>query len=191
MIFLPLGINIFELLSATVSLISFILGVKQRPIVWVISIFTTILNIFLYHNVGLYHRWVLNIGSVLISIYGYYKWSKKTDNRSFRVSKTNYKEYFELIIIGMVLSIMLFFILKLIQQKGLILSSIRTAFTFIGIYMSAKKKLESYLLWFVLNIISLYLAYIGGLKLFAIKYGISMLLSLYGYKKWKDSMRVS
>ncbi len=80
--------------------------------------------------------------------------------------------------------------LKAIQQKSIILGSIRTAFTFIGIYMSAKKKLESYLLWFVLNIISLYLAYVGGLKLFAIKYGIFMFLSLYGYKKWKDSMRV-
>jgi nicotinamide mononucleotide transporter len=66
--------------------------------------------------------------------------------------------------------------------------SFNTAFSLVAVYLQAKKKLESWLLWIMVDIIYIPLFFFRGLHLTSLLYVAFLVLAVMGYFLWRRSM---
>ena len=182
------NIGSLELISVIIALATFPLGVKQKVITWPVSIAVTMLNFFIYYQVNLYDRCLLAVVGILNALYSWYQWLYGGEKRTpLRVTKTSPKTMGILLIIGIVGTFILGPFFKHFHSSYPYLGGLRTIFISIALWATAHKKLETYLLWFLLNILSALVCYYKGLYFFTIKYIIYLVLSAYGYYSWRKS----
>ena len=69
-------------------------------------------------------------------------------------------------------------------EKPLI-DSFTTIFSFIATYLMAKKWIENWLYWIVIDGVSVYLYYTRGLEIYALLMFAYTIIVVYGYFEWK------
>ena len=67
--------------------------------------------------------------------------------------------------------------------------SFTTIASFIAMYMSARKYLESWYLWFIVDVIQVILYFIKGIETYALLYFIYLVMAFFGWRAWKASGR--
>lgn len=180
--------KVLEWVTMTSALATYPLGVRQKISIWPISITITLLNFFIYYNVDLYDRCFLAILSLVSSFYGWYQWrygGKK--KKPLRVSKLNLGTGFTLLLFAILGAFPIGYILQLMNSSYPYWGGIRTSFFLAALWTTSHKKLESYILWFFLNIISAVVCFYKGLYPFTGKYIIYIGFSVYGYYAWRRS----
>ncbi len=68
------------------------------------------------------------------------------------------------------------------------LDTFTTGAAFAAMWLMANKKLESWILWIIVNIASVPLYFIKGYGFTGIQYFIFLVMAFYGYKEWKQLM---
>jgi nicotinamide mononucleotide transporter len=66
-----------------------------------------------------------------------------------------------------------------------------SASAFTGMYLMARKKLESWYWWIATNIAPVPLYYVKGLEVTSVYYLILLILAFYGLKEWKQKFESS
>ena len=66
-----------------------------------------------------------------------------------------------------------------------LIDSFTTIFSFIATYMTAKKWIENWLYWILINVVSVYLYYSRGLEIYAFLMLINAIIAAFAYYKWK------
>lgn len=66
------------------------------------------------------------------------------------------------------------------------LDTFTTGAAFVGMWLMANKKLESWIVWIVVNMASIPLYFIKGYGFTGIQYTIFLILAFYGYRQWKQ-----
>ena len=69
--------------------------------------------------------------------------------------------------------------------------STTTVLSLVGMWLTARKKIESWYYWFVVDILATGIYVYKGIYFYATLYGIYIFLALAGYYSWRKSMRVS
>jgi len=68
------------------------------------------------------------------------------------------------------------------------LDTFTTGAAFAAMWLMANKKLESWILWIIVNIASVPLYFIKGYGFTGIQYFIFLVMAFYGYKEWKQML---
>ena len=71
------------------------------------------------------------------------------------------------------------------------LDATATSLSFIAQYLIARKKIENWILWAVVNVLYIGIYTYKELYLYAVLFIIYLVLSLIGYKTWKKTMAKS
>ncbi|RLD46924.1 MAG: nicotinamide riboside transporter PnuC [Bacteroidetes bacterium] len=69
------------------------------------------------------------------------------------------------------------------------LDTFTTGAAFAAMWMMANKKLESWILWIAVNIVSIPLYFVKGFGFTGIQYFVFLVLAFLGYKAWRDSLK--
>ena len=127
-----------------------------------------------------------------MSFYGWWNWSRKNDNKYLlkitRFSKDDF-----------VITITLFLITVVITYTVYILSSVTikipnyidiftSGIFFTAMWLMANKKIESWVLWVIGDIITVPLYAYRGLGMLSLQYIIFTFLAIQGYIEWKKSL---
>ena len=179
--------NWLEITAVIFAILYLILAVKQNILCWIAGIISSVLYFFIMQKAGLYMEAYLQVFYVVMGIYGWSQWSaSNASNPSFIVN--TWSKYQHMIAISIIL-----FLLAL--ASGLILEKFTNAvFPFIdalttwgaivATYMVAKKLLENWIYWFVIDSISIFLFMSRGLVLTSILFFIYLIIIYFGYKSW-------
>jgi nicotinamide mononucleotide transporter len=179
-------LTFLEPFSTVISLLTLWLGIRQKIATWPISIIITLLNLLIYHQGKLYDRWIVGIVSIVFSLYGWYQWRYGGPNHTLlrKITKVPVTD------IPIVLTFLIFSTTLLSQlllylgSKFPYLSSFVTALVLIGLWMSANKKLENYLIWILVNVLYMYIHYHKGYNWFTVKYTVYLVSTIWGYYRW-------
>ena len=97
----------------------------------------------------------------------------------------NAKTHFKLILIGLLLTFLLGYYLTIYASAASpLIDSFTTIFSIIGTFMVAKKILENWIYWIIIDIVSIQL-YIGReLYLTGLLFLIYTVIAIYGYFAW-------
>ena len=191
MIFDFLTANWFEIVAAALAITYLILAMQQNILCWAAWIISSIMYLFVMFSAGLYMESGLQIFYIVMGIYGWIQWNNRSSNNSLTVSTWPiiYHIYILLILI------------VLVTFSGLILSNLTEAvspyidaFTtwgaIIATYMVAKKILENWYYWFVVDFVSVFLFLSRELYTTALLFSIYIILVIFGFIAWRKSMRL-
>ncbi len=157
----------------------------QKPLFWFMYIIASVLLGYEFLTDHLYGSSLLQFMYVVISIYGWYKWTHKdTQHHVLVICHTSLKQWINYIMVTIVLGVISFFVLKHSGDSDYFSDSVLSAVCLTATYMAALKQIESWFIFAstVLISIPLYLHY--HLYFTSLTYLIFCLLDLSGGIKW-------
>lgn len=67
--------------------------------------------------------------------------------------------------------------------------SATTILSFIAMWMTARKHLENWLLWLLVNVMAMGIYWIKGIELYAVLYAVYLVMAVWGWRAWRRTMR--
>jgi nicotinamide mononucleotide transporter len=184
--------NYIELLGALLSILYLFLSIRQNILLWPIGILSAVLYMIVFFQTKFYADMGLNAYYFIISIYGWITWGnarsgKGTDLPVMRVGAAR----------G---GVLLLIVLILFLGIGTLLDNhtdspipywdaFTTAGSIVATWMLTKKIIEHWILWVIIDIVSLGLYLHRGLFPTAVLFAIYTTMALLGYIQWRRSMQ--
>jgi len=191
--FSGLSFNWVEIAGAALGIAYVLFSVKQNILTWATGLLTSFLYLFVFFQAKFYADMALQFYYVGISIYGWVLWirGKQIDGQrgQLPVSKTTLRELRLLLLLSLVLWVLLFLILHYLTDSPVPLGdSFTTALSIVATWMLAKKRIEHWIIWIVVDVVSIGLYVYKELYPTVILFGVYTLAAIWGYREWKKSI---
>jgi len=205
---------VLEFTAALFGVISVFYAKKENILVYPTGIISTAIYVYLLSQWNLYGDLIINIYYTIMSIYGWYMWSKIIDGGNhIPISVSNTKDKLKAFGIFVFTSIFVIVVYRyynvMPNHLGLsesiqyayanmtsgnledfrkvtpYLDTFTTGVFFAAMWQMANKKIESWVLWIAGNIVSIPLYFVKGYGFTGIQYSIFLILAILGYREWK------
>lgn len=209
-----------EFVAATLGIISVFYARKENILVYPTGIISTVIYVYLLSQWSLYGDLIINIYYTLMSIYGWWVWSRVVDddNHHLAISRTSLVDkiktlgifafssafiigvyhYYEVIPadLGVMGSI------KHVYNNALagdlekfrtiipFLDTFTTGAAFAAMWLMANKKIENWIFWIAVNFVSVPLYFIKGYGFTGVQYFVFLILAIFGYIEWKNRIKI-
>lgn len=183
-----------EIFGVVTGILYVILEVKQNRLLWPLGLLTSVTYIYVFFHGKFYADMGLQVYYVLISIYGWYYWSRggeRSGTGELTVSRGGRKQLIILFLVFILIWAGIYFLLDHLTDSTVPLGdSFTTALAIVATWMLARKIIEHWFLWIVANIVSIALYIYKGLYPTVILYAVYAVMAGYGYVAWKRSMNI-
>ena len=193
MIFDFLQVNWFEIVAAILAIAYLLLAMLQDIRCWVAWIISSLMYFFVMYSANLYMEALLQIFYIFIGLYGLYQWRFKADKKdALKITTWSVKNH--LIVIGALvfLTSLSGYVLMIYTAAA---SPFIDAFTTWGAiaasYLVAKKILENWFYWFVIDFVSVFLFISRELYPTALLFIVYLVLVVIGYSAWRKSWQLA
>ena len=178
--------NWLESTAVIFAILYLILAVKQNILCWIAGIISSVLYFFIMQKAGLYMEAYLQVFYVVMGIYGWSQWSaSNASNPSFIVNTWSKYQHMIAILIILALSLLSGFLLERYTDAALpFLDALVSWGAVVATYMVAKKLLENWIYWFVIDATSIFLFIERGLWLSAVLFATYLVIIFFGYQSW-------
>ncbi|MCC9137224.1 nicotinamide riboside transporter PnuC [Pontibacter silvestris] len=166
------------------------LAAKQNVWTWPLGIVSTGLYVVVFYSVRLYADMGLNAFYFITSIYGWYIWLYGGKNHTGRkVGRVRKKEMLLLSVTGLIFTLGLGYFLENYTDADLSYTdSATTAVSLVGYWMMAKKQIENWVVWLVVDVVYVGVYAYKGLYLTSFLYFIYLILCIKAYADWKEEL---
>jgi nicotinamide mononucleotide transporter len=161
---------------------------------WLASIVSSALYFILCYQTHLFLESALQIFFIVMSILGWTMWNKKNSNNEYnlKITTNSVLQNSKFISALALFSLLLGFIFSKYTAAALpFLDAPIAVFSIYATFLAAKKKLESWIYWFFINLASIYLYFQRDLKTTSILFCVYCLISVYGFYKWSKMYKIS
>ncbi len=185
MTFKTIIIQIPEITAMALAILYLLLAVKQDIRCWTAWILSSCLYLYVMYTAGLYMEAFLQIFYIVMGIYGWAQWSNKQGDESLLVLTWKPSKH----VLAVLLIIALAFLSGLLLEKYTnaalpFLDALTTWGAIVTTYMVAKKILENWIYWFVIDAISIYLFISRELYFTAFLFFAYLIIIVIGYRSW-------
>ncbi len=188
------------------SLIYLYYSIQEKVWLWPWGIVASLLSISVFFSSRLYADMSLQLYYLVISFYGWWYWTLskgKVKNKHVPIVKINPRLILQLSLIGFGLYLILLLALlelpKVFEIPGSempYLDAATTAASFVATWMLARKIIEHWLVWVVVDLVSMimyfYKAIIydnsGDLYFYSFLFLVYTIGAVWGYKQWQKTM---
>ena len=193
MIFDFLQANWFEIVAAILAIAYLILAMLQDIRCWVAWIISSLMYFFVMYSANLYMEALLQIFYIFIGLYGLYQWRFKADKKDvLKITTWSVKNHLIVISALVFLTSLSGYILMIYTAAA---SPFVDAFTTWGAiaasYLVAKKILENWFYWFVIDFVSVFLFISRELYPTALLFIVYLVLVVIGYSAWRKSWQLA
>jgi nicotinamide mononucleotide transporter len=163
----------------------------ENILVYPVGLINTVLYIYLsfkYHLIG---EASVNFYYTVMSIYGWYIWSKKNEKQEniVHISYSNRAMWLYQILFFLFFYLSLFFIITYLKEyfEGAIpwADALASATAFTGMWLMTRKKVESWYWWIATNITSIPLYFVKNLVFTSVYYYILLIFAFWGLMEWR------
>ena len=193
MIFDFLQVNWFEIVAAILAIAYLILAMLQDIRCWVAWIISSLMYFYVMYSANLYMEALLQIFYIFIGLYGLYQWRFKADVKdALKITTWSVKNHLIVISALVFLTSLSGYILTIYTAAA---SPFIDAFTTWGAiaasYLVAKKILENWFYWFVIDFVSVFLFISRELYPTALLFIVYLVLVVIGYSAWRKSWQLA
>ncbi len=180
---------VLELIGILFGLLSVWYAKKNTLWVYPTGMISTAIFVYLLLKWALLGDMIINAYYFVMSVYGWYYWSKKEEEVIVHPITSISKKEVKTTLLLFVASILFVFWVYQAFDKWkdwtAYVDTLTTAIFFLGMGLMALRKIEHWLFWIVGDIISIPLYFYKGLTLTSFQYIIFTLIAIYGYRSWK------
>ena len=178
-----------DIVSTVLGLLYLWLEYRANIWLWAVSIIMPAVHAYLYFEKGLYADFGMEFYYIAMAIYGYacWRWGKK-DKDAKEVPITHYKRSHIVpsIIVGLALwGLIYWFLTTCTDSRVPVLDSFTTSLSAVALWALAKKYVEQWLIWLVVDAVCCGLYIYKGIPFTASLYGFYTVIAVFGYRKWK------
>lgn len=184
--------NYIEVLGAVTGLIYLYLEIKQNIWLWPLGIITSAFYIYVFFTSKFYADMGLQVYYLVISIYGWWHWLYGGDplgKEELPIGRTSLKIWVNLFLVSIALfGVMAFVLVNFTDSPVPYGDAFVTALSITATWMLARKLIEQWWIWVVVNIVSLGLFIWKELYPTSILFFFYFTMSVVGYYQWKKEM---
>lgn len=165
---------------------------KDNILVFPTGLINTAIYVFLLWKWSLLGDMMINAYYFVMSVYGWYHWTRKTNNVvTFPIARISKQEK-KLSVIIFLLTIVFVVAIYLFLDKFINwLSYVDTFVTgvfFVGMWLMAKRKIENWIFWIIGDLVSIPLYFAKGYTFTSFQYLVFTIIAVFGYIEWKKTL---
>ena len=155
---------------------------------WLFGIATTSLYIIIFLNVKLYADTGLQGVFLLLQFHGYYQWLYGGTNRTTLViERANLQTWVKAGLATItILSFLTYLLTRFTDSTTVYSDALITTLSLIAQWMFNNKWLENWLLWIVVDVISVGVYLEKSLYFTSVLYALLLIIAIFGYLHWKS-----
>jgi len=185
------SMTLAEIIAVGFAIASVIYSKKVNILVYPTGIISVSIYIYLCYKAGIYGDLIINVFYFIMSVYGWYNWIAKKQNKTLEISSNTLKENLISLFTAILLYPLLYWFLITYTDSTIpIADAITTALFFVGMWLMAWKRLENWLFLIAGNLISIPLYAYKGLHLTALLYITLTLIAVLGFIEWRKKISV-
>ena len=162
---------------------------KDNILVFPTGLISTSIYAYLLWQWSLLGDSMINVYYFMMSIYGWYHWTRKKDHvDEFPISLMNKKEKRLAIVIFVATVFFVFLVYQYFNKFTSWYSYLDTLLTgifFVGMWLMAKRKVENWIFWIVGDLLSIPLYLAKGYTFTSLQYIVFTIIAVYGYLEWR------
>ena len=183
---------VLEIIGVLFGLASVLFAKKNNILVYPTGIISTIIFVYLLNKWGLMGDMMINIYYTTMSIYGWYLWSRKSDDKpELPITSVTSKEIYYGVLLFILTVVFVLFVYNYFDKFTdwtAYVDTFTTGIFFVGMWLMAKRKLENWILWVIGDLVSIPLYFYRGYTFTSIQYAIFTIIAVYGYIEWKKNL---
>lgn len=188
----PTYLIILEAIAFVFGIASVWFAKKANILVYPTGIICTVITVYILYVSEYFGDMMMNFYYSVMSIYGWWNWSRKKDNKTIvPISRTNKKEK-QIGILFFVLTMIITFLVYKVYEYDMQIPNyidvVTSGIFFTAMWYMANKKLENWTLWIIANLITIPLYAYRGLGMLSLQYIIFTILAIQGYIEWKKTL---
>jgi nicotinamide mononucleotide transporter len=190
--------QIYETTDVVLEVIAVLFGflsvwyAKQNNI-WVFptGLISTAIFVYLLYKWELLGDMMINAYYFAMSIYGWYIWTRKTNNSPTPIARTTLREKIVSLLIFVATLIFVCAVYKWADKWTswvAYVDTLTTAIFFVGMWLMARRKIENWTFWIIGDVISVPLYLHKGLTFTSFQYFVFTAIAIFGYLAWKKNL---
>lgn len=183
-----------DITTTLLGLIYIFLEYRASILLWLVGIIMPALDIVLYYTHGLYGDAAMAVYYTLAAIYGWLVWKfgrkhQQKEGDEMPITHMPKRLYPATILFFVVAWAATWFVLSHYTNSNVpVLDGFTNALSFVGLWALARKYVEQWLFWILVDAVSCYLYVIKGIPFKASLYGLYVVIAVMGYFKWKKQI---
>lgn len=185
-----------EILGTIVGLIYLWQEYRASIYLWITSIIMPAIYLYVYYQAGLYADFGINIYYLVIALYGWLAWrynfslrGKRADSNELSISHINQLTFLRLFLLFLAAwAVISYILIHFTNSTVPFTDAFTTALSIVGMYMLARKYIEQWWVWLVVDVVSSALYIYKELYFTAVLYALYAIIAIFGYRKWKQLM---
>lgn len=183
---------VLDILKVSVGLIYLYLEYNAKRGLWIAGVIMPAISLWLFYNKGLYADCAINLYYLVIAVYGYVVWSRKSSSgQKPEVPITSVPGKVAAMLGGAFVAMWLFiaWVLASFTDSTVVwLDSFTTALSIVGLWMLARKYLQQWFVWLIVDAVYVWLYYHKGIYFSGTLYAFYTVMAVFGYVKWRRLM---
>ena len=179
-----------ELLAVALAVLYLLLAIRQNIWCWAAAAVSTVLYLFIMYHARLYMESALQVFYLAMAAYGWYQWRLGgADHAGVRVTTWHWRTHLLAAVVVFALVYSSGFLLERYSDAALPFADAFTTWAaVVATWMVARKILENWIYWFVIDAVSVYLYLSRELYFTAALFVAYLVMIVFGYRSWRRSM---
>ncbi|MDG1819893.1 MAG: nicotinamide riboside transporter PnuC [Porticoccaceae bacterium] len=180
-----------ETVAVVLSIAYLLLAMKENSLCWYCAFFSTAIYVWIFGDVSLYMESALNIYYMVMAVYGWYQWQRGgQDHSGLKISRWSLSNHATAIVVILIATLVSGYLLTDNTDARLpYLDSFTTWASVLTTLMVARKIIENWLYWVVIDFVSIFLYLDRGLYQTAALFVLYIVLAVAGYIIWTKKYR--
>ncbi len=179
-----------DIVTTALGLAYILLEYKASVWMWVVGFVMQSLGIVLYYQKGLYADCGMEFYYLAMTVYGFIAWMRhKQKAADLPIRHMPKKTALAWVGLGVLFWVVIYFILSRFTNSTVpVADAFTTAFSIVGIWALARKYLEQWFVWIVVDIVTSVLYFYKDIPFKASLYAVYVVIAVFGYFKWKKML---
>lgn len=182
--------NILEVVGAVTGLLCVWLAARQQVWTWPVALVNVVCYFVFFYQIRLYADMWLQVFFLASNLYGWYEWRYGGKNHSaLAVSRLRPLHLAGVLAAGVLFSgLMGFYFQSFTNASYPLLDSALAAFSILAQVLLTRKKIENWVIWFVVDIFYVGLYYQKQAYVTSGLYFVFLILAAQGFLEWRRSL---
>lgn len=192
------AIDLLELTGLISGLLCVIFLIRESIYTWPFGILYVLVSFVIFWQANLYGDFVLHIFYLLLNIYGWYYWlrGKKGESNHVEIQVLGLQDKLKFALISAIGIIFFWFLLRNLHEWIEVIppaslpfwDSTTSVLSITGIWLTARKKIDNWYYWFLVDVIATGVYLAKDLQFYALLYFIYIGLAISGYFAWRKTL---
>lgn len=182
---------IIEIVATITGLACVLLTIRQNIWCWPVGLVMVSLYIYIFYQARLYSDMGLQVIYVLLQTYGWYQWLHGGLNHGIlHVRRLQLSHVIGWVVAGGIGTLMLGYVMATYTDASLpYCDATTTVLSLIAQYLMAKKLLESWLFWIIVDVLAVGIYATKSLYLTSGLYAVFLGLAVAGFFSWRNNIQ--